>query len=83
LEARTEGDALCLEGLARTRAVVSSVTRAFGVDVAEVAQWDKVTLWGTSVKAAVEINALCFTAGPAGPLLVLYPAGELMTSDCV
>ena len=83
LEARTESDALCLEGLARTREVVSSVTRAFGVDVAEVAQRDKVTLWGTSVKAAVEINALCFTAGPAGPLLVLYPAGELMTSDCL
>jgi hypothetical protein len=83
LEARAEGDALCLEGLARTRAVVSSVTRAFGVDVAEVAQRDKLTLWGTSVKAAVEINALCFTAGPAGPLLVLYPAGELMTSDCL
>jgi len=80
LEARTEGDALCLEGLARTRAVVSSVTRAFGVDVAEVALWDQVTLWGTSVKAAVEINALCFTAGPAGPLLVLYPAGERVDS---
>lgn len=85
LEARTESDALCLEGLARTRAVVSLVTRAFGVgvDVAEVTQREKVTLWGTSVKAAVEINALCFTAGPAGPLLVLYPAGELMTSDCL
>ena len=80
LVARTEGVALCVEGLARTRAVVSSVRRALGVDVAEVTQWDKVTLWDTSVKAAVEINALCFTAGPAGSLLVLYPAGERV--DC-
>ena len=88
--AATKGDALGFEGLARTRAVVSSVMRALGVDVAEVTVevrgisklgWDTSKLGrDTSVKAAVEINALCFTAGPAGSLLVLYPAGERVDS---
>jgi prolyl-tRNA editing enzyme YbaK/EbsC (Cys-tRNA(Pro) deacylase) len=78
-----EDAALRALGLSRTRAAAEVACQSVGAHAAVAAAYETAYEAATGregtaeeTMAASEINSLCFSAGAAGPLLVLYPADE-------